>query len=322
MNLDELYKTADDNTQELNKRTEGKKGRHEKLLDCNRSKTVIFRMFPDCMGERAITHLPYSNYSFTSPVDGKGVYLGISPTLFGREDFVRKYQGELWSANPEEAKLLFPKERGRVNIFVLEDSEDEDAKGTFKVWDYSAKQPQEGKPRTGAPFIKFLNKIKADEEIDSSSRMLYSLEKEGITIKMTIEKGDGPNDFPQFEFEIYHGPKNKIFDKNTEAKVKKIYQGKGTNLLEMFEEPPTDEELEKTLNKRLLGLSTQSPISSRNTEPDLSDDEDDDDIPMDFGSDDDTPEPKVSKPKEDSSSDDDDDEPDFEKMMAEFEKED
>jgi hypothetical protein len=315
--LDALFAEAEAKTDKIDDQSKSKKSRDVRLLDCNKPKTVLFRMFMDTKGK--VLNLPYNFNSFKSPIDGKNVPLGISRTLWdGEPDYIKKFQTELWGNGQNDlAKLLYPKERSRVNIFCLSDSSDEAAEKTFKVWEYSNKPVDAERPRTGSPFNKFLKEIFDDPENEVTKRQLFSLDFSGVTIKMVITKGDDP--WPEFKFSIYTGKKDDFFKKITPEKAGILQKEKGSDLLSMLEQPKIDAELDKILKTRLLGVSVGAQTSARTEAPvGFDDDEDDDDIPMSHGSSEDT----VSESSETSSKGNESDDAEFDNLMKEFDMED
>ena len=313
--LDALFAEAEAKTDKIDNQSRSKKTRDARLLDCNKPKTVLFRMFMDTKGK--VLNLPYNFNSFKSPIDGKNVPLGISSTLWsGEPDYVKKFQIDLWGNGQNDlAKLLYPKERSRVNIFVLSDSSDESADKSFKVWEYSNKPVDPERPRTGSPFNKFLKEILDDPDSEVTKRQLFSLDSSGVTIKMTITKGDDP--WPDFKFSIYNGKKDDFFKKLTPEKASKLIQENGSDLLEMLEQPKSDEELDKILKTRLLGVSVGAQTSASNeASVGFDDEDDDDDIPMGTSDVSDTAEKETSAKSEE------DDDAEFDNLMKEFDMED
>ena len=282
--LDALYAQAETNTSSLAEKQDTKYKRDPRLLDMQKSKVVYFRMFPDATGETPMTYLHHKVYSFESVSTGKRVYGGISPSLWDKPDFLQAKQQELFDQQQKEkAMLLYPTDKRLVNIFVIEDSSDEDNNGKFKVLNYSAKPEDPKRPRSGSPLIKFINKLLNDEDSDITTRQLYSMGEDGVTIKMTIKEGAN---WPEFEFDAYTGKKVKGFNGFPTDKLVKIYTEKASNLMDMLDEPKTDEDLLKLYNQHVLGVSTPQNTNGFGGVDDLIDEDsvvesEVDDIPMD-----------------------------------------
>lgn len=321
--FDAFFEEAEQKSASINEKTENKKQRDERLLDCNKTKTVLFRMIPDYAG--GMLDLNYNFNAFKSPVSGKNIPLGVSPTLWGNEDPVKKFQLELYDQDQHDlAKELYPKKRCRVNIFCLYDSSDESANKTCKLLDYSAKEPMKDSPRSGAPLVRFINKLIKGEDAEYTKKQLFDLTSNGITIKMEITKGKDP--WPEFEFSVYTGKKNAIFDKFTPEKAKKFAVENGFNLLESMTKPKDDEEIIKVLRSQLLGIRSASSLTQAPSvdfdeggddfDVDTSDATDDDDINDLVGGD----TSNGATPKSEDSEDDGD--LDFNSIMEQFENED
>ena len=292
MNYEELFADATKNTEELTKRsTTSSKKRDERLIGCNETKTIIFRFIPDYTGDKAIFNLAYNSNMFKAKFGKSGnVYLGASPTLWGEVDHVAEIKSELYNADNDAYKELFPSERVRGNVFIVEDTSvdsDDKGRGQIRVLDMGNKQPYGDNPRTGSPYVKFLNKVLADEDSGVKKEAnFFDLTKSGTTIKMTIVK---PKDaMPEIEFSIYHGKKDAFFDKMTQEKAMKLMKEHSHDLMEMTidKTPKTRAEIETIINTRLLGISTSSSggqelsqedfvKSMQNNEPDLTIGDDD-----------------------------------------------
>ena len=285
MDLDKLYAQAESNTTKLAEKQDTTYKRDPRILDMQKSKVVYFRMFPDATGETAMVHLHHKVYSFKSESTGKRVYGGVSPALWDKPDILREKQRDLFDqGQKEKAMLLYPTDKRLVNIFVIEDSSDESNNGQFKILNYTAKPEDPKRPRSGSPFIKFINKILNDEDSDIGMRQLYSMGEDGVTIKMTIKEG---KDWPEFEFDAYSGKKVKGFNGFPDDKLMKIYTEKATSLMDMVDEPKSDEDILKFYNQHVLGVSSPNTTNGFGGADDIIDEDivgesEADEIPMDY----------------------------------------
>lgn len=262
--LNDLYGAAETVTEEIAKKQETSTKRDERLLELNTSKTIYFRMFPDVTDiKKPLTNLPYKVYNFKSASTGRMQYAGVTPSFYGKEDFLHKKQLELWDLGQKDrAKLLYPTDKRFVNVFIINDSSNEANNNTFKVYNYTAKPTDPNRPKAGSPMVKAIEELLNDPDSDITNRNLYSLGEDGVTFKMTIVAPEKKGDFMDVKISAFPVGKTVQGFKGFPAdKLLNIYKEKSADIMSMVEPCKSDEELEKIYKTHVLGVSTQSTPS-------------------------------------------------------------
>lgn len=310
--FDDLFEQATKNSEAAATTT---KTRNPKLLNISTAGTVYFRFFPDLSTDTPRLNLPYATFGFFSPVTSQNVYGGVCPkNTTGESHYWEKQRGDIWqSGDKDKAKLLYSKERAYANVYVIKDDREENNNETFMVMDYGAKPVDPKRSRSGSPIMKFMHEIIEDEDSEVTKKQLYSLGKDGITIKMVISKDEGSK-FPEFKFSVVKKAKGSTFEGFEDKVAKKHYVESASDLSEFLEEPKAEEDMIKLFNQHILGVNTMDqPQGFSNLAPvDLSDEDEEDDIPFiaDTEEDDSTPKEKSETVL------DTDSEEDFDKMIA------
>lgn len=257
MDINDLFAKAEENTKSLE--TTGTKQRDERLIDIRTPKgvtrTIYFRMFIDATQEKPVTYLPYKEYSFKSLKTDKNIYAGVSPEAFGGEDYFKKRQYEIYDDNKEAGKRMYPSEKRLVNLLVISDSYTPENNGQPMVMRYGAKPVDTKRARSGSPMMKCFHNLLIDEDKkDPSVREidLYSLSKDGITLKMTIQGDDNIPDIEVISLHAKKGQKIEGFVGMNEKQQREFYTEKAVNLIELVGTPRSDEDLEKIIRTHLL----------------------------------------------------------------------
>jgi hypothetical protein len=258
----DLFALADTQTEQLevnNAQTSTTK-RDPRILNLtvktNEERTIYFRMFPDFTDrEKPSYYLPYKIYSFKSPITNKRQYAGVSPSVHGGEDYWRKRQGELFeSGNKDVAKLMYPTDKRYVNVYVIKDTLHPENDGEFKVMNYGAKPVDPNRARSGSPMMKCLTNVLEDEDNDITRRNLYSLGKDGVTLKMTMKGPNSDAGFVDIEVHAFDiGKKVQGFEALPAKQQMTAYTEIAANLFDLLDEVKTEEVLEGIIQKYLLG---------------------------------------------------------------------
>ena len=282
-----------------------------RILKFDKTKTVYLRMFVGMSDpKKPMADLIYKVFNWESLTTGKNIYGGIdTKQITGQPHFLETKRNELFNAGgqKERAIKLFPHEKALVNVYIIDDSAEEDNNGKYMVMRYGAKPQRAEAPNSGSPFIKFINSILNDEDNGITKNNLYSLGEDGITIKVEFTKGSDGN-FPTYTYSFYQKPIkgfSGLGKKVGSPECVDAYKTKSVDLLGLIEEQIqkeseniTEETLKVMFNQHILGVSTRDGSSVSNdlsSDSDLDLDEDeDDDIPMG-----DTKEKSKSKPKDD-----------------------
>lgn len=304
MNTDDLFALAEQTTEQLEENNTQTVKRDERLLDLrvktNEERTIYFRMFPDFTNrEKPSYYLPYKIYSFKSPITGKRQYAGISPSVYGEEDYWRKRQGEIFEmGNKDVAKLMYPTEKRYVNVYVIKDTANPENDGQFKVMNYGAKPVDPQRPRSGSPMMKCLTSVLEDDDNEITRRNLYSLGEDGVTLKMTMKGPQTDSGFVDIEVKAFDvGKKVQGFTSLKPEEQMKAYTEIAVNLFDLLDEVKSEDTLEEIIQKYLLGNNPQASASNNPPQQNSanyfgSDDDEDDDIP-------DIPEVKQEAPASD-----------------------
>jgi hypothetical protein len=282
--------------------------RDERIIDLrvktNEERTIYFRMFPDFTDrEKPSYYLPYKIYSFKSPITNKRQYAGISPSVYGGDDYWRKRQGEIFEAgNKDVAKLMYPTDKRYVNVYIIKDTLYAENDGQFKVMNYGAKPVDPNRPRSGSPMMKCLTNVLEDEDNDITRRNLYSLGKDGVTLKMTMKGPSSDQGFVDIEVQAFDiGKKVQGFTALPPKDQMNAYTEVAANLFELLDEVKTEEVLEEIIQKYLIGSNganneTSEPSQKATNYFNSDEDDSDDEIP-------DLPTPKKTEAVADAAAD-------------------
>lgn len=269
-----------------------------RILKFDKTKTVYLRMFVDLKDpKKPMADLIYKVFNWESHTTGKNIYGGIDTKQFtGQPHFFETKRNELFNAGgqKERAIKLFPHEKALVNVYIIDDSAEEENNGKYMVMRYGAKPQRSEAPNSGSPFVKFINSILNDEDNGITKNNLYSLGEDGVTIKVEFTKGSDGN-YPTYSYSYYQKPIkgfSGLGKKVGSPECVKAYKTEAVDLVELVEEQIekeaeklTEETLKSLFNQHILGVSTRdsSSVSDLSSDNDLNldDDEDeDDDIPM------------------------------------------
>lgn len=291
--MEDLFAQAEEEAKSVEQKQEVKSKTHPKLINLKTpegvTRVIYFRMLMTATGKAPITKLEYSEYSFKSVVTGKNIYGGISPTLFGEEDYFKKRQREVWDLNENAGKALYSDKKMLANIYVIKDTHEESNNGEFKVLKTGFKDQDPKRPKSGSPIVKCINHIfnKEDDDFDPNikNKDLYSLQDNGITLKMTIIGAKGAPDV-----EVTSFPKGKNvqgFLGLSKDEAMTAYTETAVDLYEVLNDPLDEDAVNKLIDIHLLGRKDgdRSNISNETTNGgeyfDSDNPDDSDDIPMD-----------------------------------------
>ena len=267
-----------------NKREESSFVRDERILKLNKNATYIGTLLPN-KKDISNTFVRYQKIGFMSPITGKYIYLGRSPSDAGlKEDVVRDIQWKEYNAAKEagdedarkKACRLIPQKERVVNFFlhkVIGDDTQKSKEGTVVVLPYPAQTDKEGNPSSEI-FKKIYHALKGDKAKKIGDKA-FDLTAKGKTLIIKVTEKAGYNNYSETEFDDIEDDMVK-----SAAQIKEI-EDSVHDLTEFIPEVKSKEELLELLNKFWYGKDDASPEDSLEDHetPDDDDDDDDDEIP-------------------------------------------
>ena len=303
----------------------GKGGRDERLLNLNKTNTIQFVFVPDLTeGASGIKiNEVFGQYNFLDRM-GKNHFAGTAPHTLpqkdGQEldDVVLERKKELYgNIDNKMFGSMYPKIRALFNVYVVDDTENPENNGTFKVINCGYTPQRAGKDgniiaKSGAPIRKFFESLQDSPDGEEVTTKKLG-KKNNVTYPLPTIMGMSPDGYvlcqiditktgdtaPDYDFSHELNEEN-LFNLKGEDEIMELITEKAHDLTEFIEEPKSRQELNSMVDKHLLGITTSNSVDMSEVDDDpLGEDEgDDDEIPMEHPTDVKPESTKESKPEE------------------------
>lgn len=251
INLEDLYAEA----QEASQKVSGSSTKNPKVLNCNRTTTVYFKLTPsyDVDGKPKLLK-PFGSYNFKISKNGRRYYAGTAPSSLDLPDVIVDKRNEHFNNGEKEiGGRMYAEPRALYSIYVISDSENPDNDKKFMLMNTGNKEKSDyGK---GSPFKNFIEDAMSDPDDPKSLNDIYSMGSSDLRIRMDIEKAD-KNSIPDISYKWVSNSNGNPFSKFDD--IGKFFKENALDLDQEVEAPKSDEELLKLYKTHILGVTTEN----------------------------------------------------------------
>lgn len=239
-----------------------KKSGFKNVLKTKPENTYIVRFIPN-VDDPSKTFFQYFTHGWNSASDGQYVST-VCPTTYDEDCPICKERFRLWNKGDEQSKelskLLARKERFYANVYVVDDPENPENNGTVKILGY------------GRQIAKIIDEAMNGDDSEEIGGRMIDFSKEGCNLRIKVEKNKAG--YPNYDRSKFLPPS--ALPISLDDIIKDIHDF--DNLLTR----KTDSEMNEMLEAGLYGAETTNITKTESVRSSQSDEEEEDDIPMDF----------------------------------------